>query len=95
MTHKRIIALALTILLSSVIVQNINAQKTNYQYPSEENILQRLDQWQDLKFGILLHWGVYSVPGICESWPICSEDEEWIPRDSIMRYEDYKKCIGI
>nr|GFD04603.1 hypothetical protein F511_09447 [Tanacetum cinerariifolium] len=29
------------------------------------------------------------VPGIIESWTICSED--WIERDSTIAYEDYKK----
>lgn len=91
MTPKRTVKLALAVLLSTLSVQNIFAQQSDYQYPSEENIQQKLDQWQDLKFGILLHWGVYSVPGICESWPICSEDVDWIPRDSNMRYEDYKQ----
>ena len=62
-----------------------------YVWPTEENVLKNLDKWQDLKFGVLFHWGLYSVPGIVESWSICSEDEDWIPRDSTIAYDDYKK----
>ena len=49
--------------------------------------LDKLHQWQDLKFGVLLHWGIYSVPGIVESWSIC--DENWIKRDTTMTYQQY------
>jgi len=39
-------------------------------------VKQKLDQWQDLKFGLMMHWGPYSQWGVVESWSICSED--WI-----------------
>lgn len=40
-------------------------------------IQQRLEDWQDLKFGLLMHWGPYSQWGIVESWSICPEDLGW------------------
>jgi alpha-L-fucosidase len=51
-------------------------------------ILQKLEQWKDLKFGLLMHWGTYSQWGIVESWSLCSEDEEWCRR-KIKNYTDY------
>ncbi len=69
----------------------VHGQSEKYVWPEEEKVLQNLDQWQDLKFGVLFHWGLYSVPGIVESWSICSEDEDWIPRDSTIQYDEYKK----
>lgn len=69
----------------------IHGRSSSYEWPTEENVLQKLDKWQDMKFGVLLHWGLYSVPGIVESWSICSEDEEWIPRDTTMEYNAYKQ----
>lgn len=69
----------------------VHGRSTEYMWPEDPQVLEKLDRWQDLKFGVLLHWGLYSVPGIVESWSICSEDEEWIPRDSTMAYEEYKK----
>ena len=62
-----------------------------YISPREADVRAHLDQWQDLKFGMIIHWGLYAVPGIVESWSICSEDEDWIPRDSTMDYNAYKQ----
>ncbi|MGM0376555.1 MAG: alpha-L-fucosidase, partial [Bacteroidota bacterium] len=49
-------------------------------------VQEKLSQWQDLKFGLLMHWGAYSQWGIVESWSICAEDEDWCRRP----YEDYE-----
>ena len=51
-------------------------------------ILAKLEQWKDLKFGLLMHWGTYSQWGIVESWSLCSEDEDWCKR-KIKNYADY------
>lgn len=66
----------------------VHKQSDGYEWPTDQAVLKKLDQWQDLKFGVLFHWGLYSVPGICESWPLCSED--WITRP-IDSYYDYKR----
>ena len=52
-------------------------------------VRQKLDQWQDLKLGLLMHWGTYSQWGIVESWSLCSEDESWCKR-SMDDYATYK-----
>ena len=69
----------------------VHERSTEYNWPKEKEVLAKLDKWQDMKFGVLFHWGLYSIPGIVESWSICSEDVDWIPRDSTIAYEDYKK----
>ena len=69
--------------------QNIYPSSSFYQWPTEPEVRAKLEHWRDQKFGIILHWGLYSVPGIVESWNLCSED--WVDRDSTMAYEDYKK----
>jgi len=50
----------------------------------------KLQAWQDLKFGLLMHWGPYSQWGVVESWSICAEDEGWCRRKSD-NYTEYKK----
>jgi alpha-L-fucosidase len=67
---------------------NIHQQSTVYEWPTDPQVKQKLDHWQDQKFGMIIHWGLYAVPGIIESWELCSED--WIERDSTMSYDDYK-----
>ena len=50
-------------------------------YPVEDPLVQeKLEQWQDMKFGLLMHWGAYSQWGIVESWSICPEDYGWCQR---------------
>jgi alpha-L-fucosidase len=47
-------------------------------YPDPNPVIQqRLEEWKDLKFGLLMHWGAYSQWGIVESWSICPEDLSW------------------
>ena len=69
--------------------QNVHPQSATYEWPTEPAVKAKLEKWQDQKFGIILHWGLYAVPGIIESWNLCSED--WIERDSTISYNDYKK----
>lgn len=94
-THASLCACALW-----MSVLNANAQAENsyvheqssedgYEWPTDPQVLDKLDKWQDLKFGVIMHWGLYSIPGMVESWNICSED--WIHRNSPLAYEDYKK----
>jgi len=54
----------------------------NDRYVPETNpkVLAKLKQWQDLKFGLLMHWGTYSQWGIVESWSICPEEYGWCER---------------
>ena len=84
-------------LLGAALSSSLNAQDANsyvheqsdgYEWPTDKEVLAKLDKWQDQKFGVLFHWGLYSVPGVCESWPICCED--WITRPMDSYYE-YKK----
>lgn len=69
--------------------QHTHHQSAQYDWPDDPLVRQKLDEWQDLKFGVIIHWGLYAVPGIVESWALCSED--WIERDSTIAYEDFKK----
>jgi len=86
----------LTLLISFTFLANafsqqagIHPQSKAYDWPDDPRVLAKLDQWQDLKFGIIIHWGLYDVPGVIESWGLCSED--WIDRPDSMSYEQYKK----
>lgn len=51
-----------------------------YVVPSDTLVQVKLAQWQDIKFGLLMHWGTYSQWGVVESWSICPEDEGWTER---------------
>ena len=71
-----------------------------YEYTKETDplVLQKLQQWQNAKFGLMMHWGPYSQWSVTESWTICSED--WIHRKSDdyneykIKYEGLKKTFN-
>lgn len=60
-------------------------------YPETDPlVLKKIRKWQNLKFGLLMHWAPSSQWGIVESWSLCSEDEEWCKR-KIENYNEYKR----
>jgi alpha-L-fucosidase len=44
-------------------------------------VLKKLETFQDWKFGLMLHWGIYSQWGCIESWPLVEEDKWARPDD--------------
>ena len=85
MKNALLISTALAVWLSA-------AGRAEEKYTPEQDplVLQKIEQWRDLKFGLLMHWGPYSQWGIVESWSICSEDEDWCRRKN-PNYEEYKR----
>jgi alpha-L-fucosidase len=77
------------LLIFSFFILHVYPQSQIYVPETDPLVLQKLDQWQDLKFGLLMHWGPYSQWGIVESWSICAEDEDWCHRRTD-NYEEYK-----
>lgn len=65
------------VLFLSLIAFHAEAQVKEYYPDPAPGIGERLEAWQDLKFGLLMHWGPYSQWGIVESWSICPEDLSW------------------
>lgn len=69
----------------------LSAQEDERYVPeTDPHVLKKLEEWQDLKFGLLMHWGTYSQWGIVESWSICAEDEPWCRRNN-PNYVEYKR----
>src|SRR5580704_15569615 len=66
----------------------------NYIPPEDTLVQQKIQEWQDLKFGLFMHWGTYSQWGVVESWSICPEDEGWTQRKGpfAANYAEYKKA---
>ena len=88
MKHLSITAVSLVLSLS------VLAQHKKYVAPTDTAVLGSLDKWQDMKFGLFMHWGTYSQWGIVESWSICPEDEGWTQRKGpySQNYFEYVKA---
>ena len=67
------------IVLSILILAHLSAAQNSYQ-PSPEN-LQARREFQDMKFGMFIHWGVYSVLG----------DGEWIFHNRKLKVDEYNR----
>lgn len=88
--EKSILALGI-LLLCLIPVMNAQHGEDKYIRVTDPNIKAKLDKWQDLKFGLFMHWGPYGLWGVMESWTICNE--EWIHRDKgrFENYDQYKE----
>jgi alpha-L-fucosidase len=86
---KNLIVCILSVLLySASFAQEHEDEK--YIPETDPLVLENLSHWQDIKFGLLMHWGAYSQWGIVESWSICPEDEGWCRRSD----PDYNSYVG-
>lgn len=74
---------------------HLSAQDVSwYKAPAEREVRRNMDDWQQYKFGMFVHWGTYSELGTVESWSICPEDKSWQynPRERLgLDYMDYVK----
>ncbi len=69
----------------------VKTKSDGYVPVTDPLVRQKLSQWQDWKFGLILHWGTYSQLGIVESWSICSEDAPWCKRPDDVGYVEWKR----
>lgn len=88
----KIIVLSSFLIAAKLLSQAHNVSE-GYQKPIDPVVVQNLEQWQDLKFGLFMHWGTYSQWGIVESWTLCPEDESWTQRkpEHGKSYNEYVK----
>lgn len=73
------LVLPVVLTASSVLVASSAFTQTSYQ-PSSEN-LQARREFQDMKFGMFIHWGVYSVLG----------NGEWIFHERHLKLDEYNR----
>ncbi|MGX7418240.1 alpha-L-fucosidase [Carnobacterium gallinarum] len=67
----------------------LEKKNTSERYPETEMLEKRLEWFQDLKLGVIMHWGLYAEAGIVESWQL-SEQDEWAREPKAWR-EDIKE----
>ena len=58
----------------------VTGQRFGYKPPEDILVQQKLKDWGQLKFGLMITWGTYSQWGVVESWSLCPEDEDWCKR---------------
>ncbi len=86
---KRILTGTLVItLLASIAARVVHADGESETDPA---VLQKLDEFQDWKFGFMMHWGIYSQWGCIESWPLVEVEEKWARTDDVAAWVERDK----
>src|SRR5215813_10845434 len=81
--NRDLLAKCLLALAAITFLAAISPAQDKYQ-PSPENLKARQD-FQDDKFGLFIHWGVYSVLG----------DGEWVLHDRKLQLHDYERLPNV
>lgn len=92
-TMKKNVIVLFIIMVLGMTAWRTNAQhgdQQRYYWPEDPLVLEKLAWWQDLKFGLLMHWGPYSQWGVVESWSLCPEDEDWCVRRGPYSHDYYE-----
>ena len=53
------------------------SREDDYRWPDDPAVRRKLEWFRDQKLGLMMHFGIYSQLGICESWPLSDGDAEW------------------
>lgn len=53
------------------------SEDPGYQWPTDPLVVKNLKHWQDLTFGVIVHWGIYSAIGQGGSWSLHRDDLGW------------------
>ncbi len=88
MKHKFVHSLIISSFLF-ISLQTFAQKRETYMPPQDSLAKIKLEKWQDMKFGLIMHWGLYSQIGVVESWGLCSEDQGFQDRKG-MNYTEYK-----
>lgn len=58
-----------------------HSHESEYVAPKEAAVQEKLQWFQDQKLGLIVHFGIYSQLGMCESWPLSDGDAYWARKD--------------
>ena len=69
-------------------------QTPNDSTQADLRLKQRLEWFQDMKFGLFIHFGMYSQWGCMESWPLV-EETKWARPDDLKAWTDRNKDLEL
>jgi alpha-L-fucosidase len=68
-------------------------QKTvDYLTETKDDRDQRMEWWQEARFGMFIHWGLYAVPA--GEWNGATNHAEWIRESAQIPLEEYNQFLG-
>ena len=93
---KKQILTALLALSAALPCSNLRAQTSPNPYANETSVQHdaRMAWWRDARFGMFIHWGVYSVPAGTYDGQKIKGLGEWIMCEGKIPMSDYQKFAG-
>jgi alpha-L-fucosidase len=80
------------ILLSILSLSSLGQQKkTNFVSETRAQKEQRMKWWEDARFGLFIHWGLYSVPA--GEWKGDTTHAEWIRTTAQIPLKEYERFV--
>ena len=87
-TIKRYMKKSLLVLITHIIFIAAAFSQTNETKTDKDK---RMQWWRDARFGMFIHWGLYSVPA--GEWKGATNHAEWIRTTAKIPLEDYNKFV--
>jgi alpha-L-fucosidase len=86
--------LLMLVMFSSLIISMVACKQKpqkDYSTESKEEIEARMKWWHDARFGMFIHWGVYSVPAGEYQGKVYPGLGEWLMNDAKIPVNEYEK----
>jgi alpha-L-fucosidase len=84
-------------ILGHILANYFSYPPVGQQSPADQEtdplVWDKLDRFQDWKFGFMMHWGIYSQWGCIESWPLVEADP-WARPDDLPAWTERGKDFG-
>src|SRR5271169_833718 len=87
MKHRAVTILTFTFLF---LFQNVHSQDFLHESKAERDA--RMEWWRDARFGLFIHWGLYSIPA--GEWDGKYDYGEWIRNSAHIPVEQYDKFVN-
>src|SRR6266496_767314 len=82
----------LPFLFTCTLAAHCQQTKTNFLSETKAQKEQRMKWWKDARFGLFIHWGLYSVPA--GEWNGQTNHAEWIRTTAQIPIHEYEKFVG-
>jgi len=86
---KNWLVVFLTVFLNSQLI--FSQTKTNFLSETRAQKTQRMKWWEEARFGLFIHWGLYSVPA--GEWKGDTTHAEWIRTTAQIPINEYEKFV--
>ncbi len=90
--NKIVSAITLVALLGSLGLNSMAADKDYWSDETPKDRTKRLEWWNEARFGMFIHWGLYAVPA--GEWQGNKNHAEWIRTTAKIPVETYNKFVG-